>query len=413
MSTPRRVVTLPPGLSTDEALAFAREVRARGAQLLELRTDLHENVDAAKALAGELPLLVAERSAPLPREWVEAAAVVDVPLPGRSELASGDVRAEVLVSEHFEVPLTQEQAMAAWRGVPLGVSIKHVEPLGTPDRLDALLGLQTQLIGRFGEGRVTVLVTGPCALPIRAVLARRNALDFVAASPAWAAAAGQRLLADSVRAARGAPGELRLGILGAGIAHSRSPRIHRQPFDRIDLAPDAPVEQLVDALLPHYAGFAVTSPFKKRLAQHLGEGHEAINTLWREGRIWRGANTDVEGARVCLAKLGEGPYVVLGDGGAAAALRAAGGALVRVMRSPEVGNVPLGGQLVWTWPAHAEPPEGLCFAPGARVAVIAYGPPGRRIAERITERGGRPLKLGAAWFSAQARAQRAYWGRAT
>jgi hypothetical protein len=412
------VVTLPPSLSPEAQRAFARDAAARGAHVLELRTDLHPDGTDVRALAGVLPLLVAERTGPLPAPWLEAASLADVPLPGRPEL---DARgAEVLVSEHFPEPLPQEQALAAWRDVPPGVSVKHVEPLGSPERLQALLGLQTQLLQRYGAGRVTVLVTGPLALPVRAVLARRNALDYVAAGPAWASAPGQRLLEDAVRAAGGAEGAPRLGILGTGIAHSRSPRIHRPPFDRIDLPADAEVERLVEALLPHYAGFAVTSPFKKRLAAHLARtggppaagAPDAVNTLWREGGRWHGTNTDVEGARVTLARLGPGPYLVLGDGGSTAALRAAAGPRLRVLRRAEVGEAPLSGQVVWTWPEPVEPPASLRFAPGTRVAVIVYGEPGRRVAARVAALGGTPVRLGAAWFAAQARAQRGYWARA-
>lgn len=411
--TARRVVTLPPGLSPDQQQAFARDVRARGADLLELRTDLHPADTDVDMLARVAPLLVAERSGPLPTAWLERAAVVDVPLPGRPGLPTG--AAEVLVSEHFEVPLTPEQALAAWRDVPPGVSIKHVEPLGAPGRLDALLHVQRRLLQRFGAGRVTVLVMGVGALPARAVLARRNALDYVAAGPSWASAPGQRLLHDAVRAGRAAEDAPRLGILGSGITHSRSPRIHRPPFDRIDLPPDAPVEALVDALLPHYAGFAVTSPFKKRLAAHVGADLEAVNTLWREGGRWRGTNTDVEGARVCLARLGPGPYAVLGDGGVTAALRQVAGAQLRVLTRAGLAaeREPVAGRVVWTWPAPVEPPAGLRFAPGTRVAVVVYGAPARRVAERVARLGGTPVRLGAAWFAAQARAQRAFWARAS
>jgi len=58
----RLVVTLPPGLGPDAALRFAQDARARGASLLELRTDLYPegSVDAA-ALAERVELLVAER----------------------------------------------------------------------------------------------------------------------------------------------------------------------------------------------------------------------------------------------------------------------------------------------------------------------------------------------------------------
>jgi hypothetical protein len=68
----------------------------------------------------------------------------------------------------------------------------------------------------------------------------------------------------------------------------------------------------------------------------------------------------------------------------------------------------LGGLVVWTWPEQVEPPSGLRFE-NARVAVIAYGSPGRRVAEHVRRLGGVPVHLGAAWFVAQARAQRRFW----
>src|SRR5690606_12999644 len=148
---------------------------------------------------------------------------------------------------------------------PQGAHLKHVEPLGDPSRMEALLKLQAQLIARHGEDRVTVLVMGPLALPFRAVLAERYALDYLALTSDQRSAPGQRMLADATRAARAPTARARLGILGSGIDGSRSPRLHPAPFDRIDLPADAPIEALVEALLPHYRGFAVTSPFKLKL----------------------------------------------------------------------------------------------------------------------------------------------------
>jgi hypothetical protein len=205
-----------------------------------------------------------------------------------------------------------------------------------------------------------------------------------------------------------------LGILGTSIAHSRSPRIHLQPFDRIDLPEEAPVEELVDALLPHYRGFAVTSPFKIRLARHTGSRLEAINTLVRRGQRWESYNTDTEGARTVLERLGAREAFVLGDGGASAALRAVSrkaGCQLNFLRRAHITG-PLSSPGIWTWPDRVPPPEALRFQ-GARVAVIAYGAPGRRIAAEIVRRGGIPVLLGAAWFIAQARMQRALWESAT
>jgi hypothetical protein len=414
MNSALRIVTLPPTLQGAEAMRFAEDVRRRGANILEVRTDLHaaEGVDPL-TLREVMPLLVSERGRPLPPSWVEAATYVD-----RDVTVSVDAPSSKLVaSHHAERPLSTAEALGLWDlSLPASAMVKHVEPLGPPARARVLLETQARLIERFGAGRVTVLGMGAVALPVRAVLARRNALDYVAAGGGWSAAPGQRLLDDVYREARAAGGAsgLRRGILGTSIAHSRSPRIHRQPFDRIDIPEDGPVEELVDSLLPHYAGFSVTSPFKLRLARHTGSPLEAINTLVRRGDRWESFNTDVEGARAVLKRLGTCEALVLGDGGSTAALRAISeemGCRLRILKRAEIRE-PLSGAVVWTWPDRVRPPEELRFD-RARVAVIAYGAPGRSVAKEISRRGGTPVMLGAAWFIAQARRQRELWETAT
>jgi hypothetical protein len=419
-----RVVTLPPGVKGSAAVQFAEEVRRRGANILEVRTDLHapEEVDGL-ALSRVLPLLISERGKPLPSSWLAAASYVDRDVTVSTEAPVGAAR--LVASHHAERPLSTEEALRLWEpALPANALVKHIEPLGSPARLPQLLETQARLLERFGQGCVTVLAMGAVALPARAVLAVRNALDYVAAGGGWSAAPGQRLLDDAVRETRNphprplpkGEGELvlRRGILGTGIVHSRSPRIHRQPFDRIDIPEDGPVEELVDSLLPHYAGFAVTSPFKLRLARHTRSPLEAINTLVRRGDHWESFNTDVEGARTVLKRLGAREAFVLGDGGSTAALRAVSreaGCQLRVLKRSEIQG-PLSGAGVWTWPDRVPPPEALRFE-DARVAVIAYGTPGRRVAQEISRRGGTPVMLGAAWFIAQARRQRELWESAT
>ncbi|MFP2911789.1 shikimate dehydrogenase [Pyxidicoccus sp. 3LFB2] len=425
MTSARRVVTLPPTVLGPDAPLFARECQRRGANVLEIRTDLHapDAVDA-DALAAVLPLLVSERGKPLPAAWVSAAWRVDRDLKdtkgreGALDAPSG----KLLASHHAERQLSTGEALRLWeRELPPDALVKHVEPMHGPEHLSTLLETQCLLTERFGAQRVTVLGMGPFALPARAVLARNNVLDYVAAGGSWAAAPGQRLLDDVVREHRGTNGNgealaplLRLGILGTSIAHSRSPRIHRQPFDRIDIPEDGPVETLVDSLLPHYAGFAVTSPFKLRLARHTRSPLEAINTLVRRGNRWESFNTDTYGALTVLDRLNAMDAFVLGDGGATAAMRAVAGEIgcnLRILRRSDIG-APLKGAGVWTWPDRVPAPESLRFE-RARVAVIAYGAPGRRIAAEISRRGGTPVLLGAAWFVAQARRQRQLWESAT
>jgi len=409
---PRLVVTLPPGLDGDAARDFARRARAGGASLLELRTDLHPtaSIDPA-ALADQLDLLVAERGARLPQPWISAASIVD-----REEPHATAGRGNPLISHHAPHPLPTLQALALWRKLrpPPEALVKHVEPLGNPASAPRLLATQRALQNEFGPGRVTVLATGPLALPFRAVLSRANALEYVAMSPAWSSAPGQRLLDDAVREARRAvPGRLlRLGIIGSRIQGSRSPRIHPQPFDRIDLPEDAALGDLLDALLPFYAGLAITSPFKRAAAEHVRSKLKAVNTLVRRPDGWEAHNTDVEGARAALEALRRRRSTLLGSGGAAVALGLAArelGVELRALRRGELGDAPVQGAVIWTWPPHLPAPAHLRFEGAARVAIIAYGAPAQVIAREISQRGGVPIRLGPRWLIAQARRQRALW----
>ncbi|MBM4377814.1 MAG: shikimate dehydrogenase [Deltaproteobacteria bacterium] len=397
------VVTLPPGLSTAGQQAFGERARAAGAALLELRNDLYADADVAPAaLAQRLPLVVSRRGRPLARSWVDAARWVDIPLGEPSPVEAS----RLLRSFHAERPLGVDEAVALWRGAEAGAARKHVEPLGTPTGGWRLLEVQAGL----GVG-ATVLATGPLALPFRAVLAERNALDYCALDGDWAAAAGQRLLADARRAATAPAGTPRLGILGTHIGHSRSPAVHRAPFDRIDLPPDADVAGLLEALHPHYRGFAVTRPFKRAVAARVGAGMDAVNTLYRQGTGWGGANTDVDGAEATLRALAAREVTVLGAGGVAPALLAAAGRLgvvLRMRRRADLAGTRVEGTCIWTWPEELAPPEGLRLE-GAQVAVIAYGEPGRAIAAQVASRGGTVLHQGEAWFEAQAAAQRRVW----
>ncbi len=395
---PRRVVTLPPGARLEP---FAWRARHEGAELLEVRTDLHpKELDLLPAIRA-LPLLLAERDAPLPFSWRRLATLVDA--------EQGRATAAGLRSHHASRPLSTAEALALWPELPPGVSLKHVEPLGAPADFPRLLATQAELVARFGAERVTVLATGALAAPFRAVLAERNALDYLALDADWQAAPGQLRLADARRAARGAGP--RLGLLGSELTHARSPRLHAPPFDRLDLPPDAPLGALLAALHAHYRGFAVTTPFKKLAARAVESPLEALNTLVRTADGWRGENSDVAGAEATLEALGAAEVTVLGDGGVTVALREAaarGGVTLQVLPRAGVTSAPVRGAVVWTWPASVEAPPTLRFE-SARVAVIAYGAPGRAIARTIAARGGEPLRLGPRWFIAQARRQRTLW----
>lgn len=402
-SRPRRVVTLPPGENAD---TFAWKARHAGADVLEVRTDLTPRETELRPALRALPMLVSQRTPSVPPEWLSFATLIDRPLEGGER--------GPFLSFHAPEPMTTEQALAAWQGVPKGTSIKHIEPLGSLTSVPRLFETRAALQQRFGEQAVTVLPMGPLALPFRAVFARGNALDYLALNADWAAAPGQRLLRDAAREyQRPSNGpRQRLGILGHHLAHSRSPRIHRQPFDRIDLPPDTDLPALLAALHPHYAGFAVTNPFKKAAARAVQSPREAVNTLVRTAAGWSSANSDVEGARALLEALGTLEVTVLGDGGVGDALREAAGSAwnLTFVRRSEAGVVR--GTVVWTWPADVEIPSTLRFE-NARVAVIAYGTPAKKIAGQIRSLGGIPWRLGPRWFIAQARLQRRLWESAT
>jgi shikimate 5-dehydrogenase len=404
------VVTLPPAATPAHALSFARDVKARGATFLELRTDVHSDIDVA-ALAACIDVLVAERGTPLAASWIASATLVDRPV--------GAHGASVL-SFHAEQPLSPADALAIWARHPppsRNAHIKHVEPLGALREVGRLLETRALLETRFGAGRVTVLPWGPLALPMRAVLAAANALDYVAASPSWQAIPGQRLLDDAARIARAPRAHesdtARLGILGTGIGGSRSPRIHAPPFDRIDVPADAAIDELLPALHRHYRGFAVTSPFKKAAARACGSDLRALNTLVRRRRGWQGFDTDVFGARAILGAIRSPRVVVLGDGGAASALRVAAAELgvhAAVKTQHDVSVIE--DDAVWTWPVAVPVPAALAFAPRTRVAIIAYGAPALQLATRVRSLGGTPVLLGPRWFIAQARRQRELWQEA-
>ncbi|MFT3841061.1 MAG: shikimate dehydrogenase [Myxococcaceae bacterium] len=394
------MVTLPRGV---DAVPFARRARTAGAEWLEVRTDLYEG--GLGGLAEVLPLLVAERGVPLSAAWRAHAHVIDV--------ESGPVSAGEIRSLHASTPLAIGDALANWSDQLQGVLVKHVEPLERLREGARLFELQRRLAERFDQ--VTVLATGDAALPVRARLSVRNALEYCALDAGSASAKGQRLLSDVVREHRAGPlrADGRLAILGHEISHARSPRIHRQPFDRIDLPAEHDVATLVNEL-EGYRGLAVTSPFKKRIFPGA-----TLNTLVRRGNGWETANTDVSGAAAALKKLGAREVTVLGEGGVADALREAAHSLSITLHFAKRDSLPLRGTVperregahasafLWTWPAHLESPA--LDLRGAKVGVITYGKPAHQIAARIRASGGTPIFLGSRWFIAQARAQRALW----
>lgn len=130
------------------------------------------------------------------------------------------------------------------------------------------------------------------------------------------------------------------GIFGYPLSHTLSPAMHEAAFRELGIDASYVVAELA---LPAFkklmrrmprlilSGFNVTVPFKETVIPHLDQVHPearrigAVNTVYRKGTRWVGANTDMEGFLMTLQK--DGAFcptrknaVILGAGGAARAL---------------------------------------------------------------------------------------------
>jgi len=125
------------------------------------------------------------------------------------------------------------------------------------------------------------------------------------------------------------------GVIADPIRHSISPAVHNRAFqsrraDAVYLPFLVTPPQLRDFFstaerLP-LAGFSVTIPHKQKVIRYLDAVDPlarrigAVNTVWRKGGKWRGANTDVAGVTGPLARcfsLRNSSVLVAGNGGAA------------------------------------------------------------------------------------------------
>ena len=149
-------------------------------------------------------------------------------------------------------------------------------------------------------------------------------------------------------------------VIGHPIAHSRSPLIHGHwlatlgiagHYDKQDVLPEAFAEFLTHLRAHGYAGANVTVPHKVAAHRLVGrrdgaaEAIGAVNTVWYEGDLLCGGNSDAHGFIESLDQSAPGWHVanaravVLGAGGAAHAaafaLAARGIAVAVVNRTAE------------------------------------------------------------------------------
>jgi 3-dehydroquinate dehydratase/shikimate dehydrogenase len=125
------------------------------------------------------------------------------------------------------------------------------------------------------------------------------------------------------------------GVIADPVRHSLSPILHNRAFQakRMDAVylpflvhpPHLKDFMTLAEKLP-VSGFSVTIPHKQRILRYLdiveplARRIGAVNTVWRKGGKWRGANTDVAGVVAPLSKrlkIAKSTVLIVGNGGAA------------------------------------------------------------------------------------------------
>ncbi|MFN7924399.1 MAG: shikimate dehydrogenase [Bryobacteraceae bacterium] len=161
---------------------------------------------------------------------------------------------------------------------------------------------------------------------------------YAAPNAAEGTAPGQisaRLLRNLYRIDRFTKAAKIYGVIADPVRHSISPAVHNRAFQskRIDAVylpflvhPPQLKDFFVLADRLPISGFSVTIPHKQKIIRYLdvvdplARRIGAVNTVWRKGGKWRGANTDVEGVLAPLKKqmtLAKSSILVVGNGGAA------------------------------------------------------------------------------------------------
>lgn len=370
---------------------------------------------------------------------------VDVHVDLAADLGDLPAPTRLLVSEHVldgtpdDVELGRRLARLRAVAGPAGRTkfVTHAD--------DAEDGLRLLLAGRAAGGESVFFCTGAAGCFTRA-LAPLVGGAAVYAAVGRATAPGQPLSAD-LRAAwpvGGASSATRaLAVVGAPIAHSRSPAVHGAAqraagLDAVFVALE-PTDfpkcfELVDRFDP-LVGLAVTAPFKLaalQCAAAADRGARAVgaaNTLVRGAGGWTASNTDVTAVGELAADTPAGKALVLGAGGAAraavVALREGGWRVtIAARREAAAGRLADETQVGWCpWAERSrspfdlvvqatplggpttprELPMELKFEP-QRLIEANYGSGPTPLVELARSRGV-SVADGRDWFVAQAKAQ--------
>ena len=223
--------------------------------------------------------------------------------------------------------------------LPEGDALKwvgHAERLGDNARAAEYCAMATD------RGlAASCFLMGPKGIPSRCLQRKwGGAFTYAAPDDGPPAAPGQLTLAAMREwgVDRAGPATVLFAVAGAPVLHSRSPAYHNRRFreagqDALYLALEsgdaAEVEEALGRL--DFRGLSITAPLKESLPARLGLAGP-LNTLWREGGAWKGANTDAEAVDAALRDLPPGPVLVLGSGGVAETSRAVAEARGRVAR---------------------------------------------------------------------------------
>jgi 3-dehydroquinate dehydratase/shikimate dehydrogenase len=214
------------------------------------------------------------------------------------------------------------------RELPEGDAWKWV---GHADRLADNARLKNPLAFARGRGlRLSAFLMGAEGVPSRCLQrAWGGAFTYAAPDDAGAAAPGQVPL-STMRAwgcAETGPATGLCGVIGSPALHSKGPAFHNPRLraagkDLLYLPLECgDADEAVEALEAlDVRGLSITAPLKESLPAEL-DLQGPLNTLWRKGGAWRGANTDVEALRTALGPLPKGAVLLLGSGGVAAASR--------------------------------------------------------------------------------------------
>jgi 3-dehydroquinate dehydratase/shikimate dehydrogenase len=241
------------------------------------------------------------------------------------------------------------------------------------------------------------------------------------------------------------------GVIADPVRHSISPAVHNRAFQarRTDavylpflVSPAHLRDLLVLAGKLPLSGFSVTIPHKQRILRYLDHVDPlarrigAVNTVSRKAGKWRGANTDVEGVTVPLARhlrLSKASVLVVGNGGAARgaayAMANAGAKLsitgrnidrVRALAtacdaeplSREQAEARMFDVLIHATPVGMSPKNGECFfgdrVPGKLVFDMVYNPLETMLLKRAKDRGAETIQ-GLEMFLEQAARQFEIW----